>query len=202
MFEASAPSLYLIAGPNGAGKTTTALTLLPEQLRLFEFINADEIARGLSPLDPDSMANSAGRLMIERIHTLMRTHESFAFESTMAGVAWRERVEEARASGYKTHLLFLYLANVQLALARVRERVHEGGHRVPPNVIRRRYGRGLRNLVQYYGSLFDSVVICDNSASKQQGPREILRYSPNDGEQIIDMKTWHTILRKAHAAKT
>ena len=160
--NAAPPALYLIAGPNGARKTTTALTLLPDALKLFEFVNADEIARGLSPLNQSSVDELAARLMIERISLLIAQRKSFAFESTMAGSSWLRRVQDARNAGYETHLLFLYVESVQVSIKRVRHRVRQGGHDMPDGVIGRRYQRGLSNLVKYYPTAFDSVLICDN----------------------------------------
>jgi hypothetical protein len=81
--NSSMPDLYIIAGCNGAGKTTASFTILPEMLNCKEFVNADNIAAGLSPFNPESVAMEAGRLMLLRIHELMRSGVDFAFETTL-----------------------------------------------------------------------------------------------------------------------
>lgn len=155
--------VYMIGGANGAGKTTTALMLLPQFLSMNEFVNADEIAKGLSPLSPSSMAITAGRLMIERIAHLTTEGKDFAFETTCSGKRHVHTLEKCRAHGYKLNLIYLWLPSAEMAVYRVRSRIREGGHAIPEEVIHRRYSAGLKNLLTLYLPLCDNVVIYDNS---------------------------------------
>ena len=140
-------NLYIIAGCNGAGKTTASFTILPEILDCKEFVNADEIARGLSPFQPEKVAFEAGRIMLNRIDDLLNRNESFAFETTLATRSYQLKIEEAKKKGYITTLLFFWLQNVELAKERVKTRVTEGGHNIEPEVIERRYRRGIKKVV-------------------------------------------------------
>ena len=162
--------MYILAGPNGAGKSTFARLFLPEYADCKEFVNADLIAAGLSPFNPESLAIEAGRLMLERIETLARSRVDFGFETTLAGrgyVAWLNRL---RGEGYRLHLFFLWLPTPDLAVARVRERVRSGGHPIPEQVVRRRFDRGLSNLFHLYEPLLDSSLIFDNAG---EAPRMV-----------------------------
>lgn len=144
---ADRPHIVVLAGPNGAGKSTIAPQLLHGLLGMTEFVNADTIARGLSAFDPQSVALQAGRIMLQRIRELAGSRASFAFESTLASRTIEGFLREQIAVGYAVHLLFLWLPSPELAVARVAERVRTGGHHVPDDVVRRRYNRGLRNLL-------------------------------------------------------
>lgn len=128
-------NLYIIAGCNGAGKTTASFTILPEILDCKEFVNADEIAKGLSPFQPEKVAFEAGRIMLNRIEELFREGENFAFETTLATKSYKEKILRARENGYQTILLFFWLKNTDLAKERVKTRVKEGGHNFPEDVI-------------------------------------------------------------------
>lgn len=161
-------NLYIIAGCNGAGKTTASFTILPEIIACKEFVNADEIARGLSPFQPEKVAFEAGRIMLNRINELLDRNESFAFETTLATRSYRAKIEEAKKKGYTTTLLFFWLQNVELAKERVRTRVMEGGHNIEPEVIERRYHRGIKNLFEIYLPCVDGALIYDNSAGKHE----------------------------------
>ncbi|KIA98345.1 zeta toxin, partial [Flavobacterium sp. KMS] len=132
-------NLYIIAGCNGAGKTTASFTILPEILNCKEFVNADEIAKGLSPFQPEKVAFEAGRIMLHRINELLSNNEVFAFETTLATKSYKSKVILAQEKGYKVILLFFWLQDVNLAIERVRTRVQEGGHNIENDVIRRRY---------------------------------------------------------------
>jgi predicted ABC-type ATPase len=160
--------LVIIGGPNGAGKTTAAERLLPADLNIREFVNADEIARGLSPFNPEGSAVTAGRLMIRRIRDLARAGESFAFETTCAGRSHPRLLQECRDLGYRLTLLFLWLRSADIAVGRVARRVEQGGHSVPADVIIRRYNGGLRNLRQLYLPAVDTALIYDNSEPAEQ----------------------------------
>jgi predicted ABC-type ATPase len=157
--------VVIIGGPNGAGKTTAAHRLLPEGLNIREYVDADAIARGISPLNPEGNAVRAGRLMIQRIRDLARSGERFAFETTCAGRSHLKLLQECREAGYRLMLLFLYLPFAETAVARVTERVARGGHSVPTDVIVRRYHAGLRNMRPFYLAAVNAASIYDNSGS-------------------------------------
>ena len=154
--------IIIIAGPNGAGKTTFARSFLPEEAQCTRFINADLIAAGLSPFAPEAEALKAGRLMLEEIAGCVRRGESFAFETTLAGLSYLARIRQWRAKGYHVSLFFLCLPDAETAIARVAERVRQGGHDIPAEVIRRRFTAGLRNLENTYKSAVDTWAKYDN----------------------------------------
>ncbi len=156
-------NLYIIGGCNGAGKTTASYTLLPEILDCKEFVNADEIARGLSPFQPEKVAFEAGRIMLNRFDELLLKNESFAFETTLSTKSYKNRILKAKELGYQTTLLFFWLNNVELAKKRVKMRVKEGGHDIPSNFIERRYIRGIYNLFSIYLPIVDQAILFDNS---------------------------------------
>jgi len=156
--------VILIGGPNGAGKTTAAKWLLPKTLGIKEFVNGDEIARGLSPFNPDGSAVLAARLMLARIRDLVRAGESFAFETTCAGRGHAQFLSQCRRAGYRVTVIFLWLPTAAMAQARVAQRVREGGHNVAGPVVQRRFVTGLRNLRQLYLPLADSALIYDNAS--------------------------------------
>jgi len=141
--------LYIIAGPNGAGKTTASLTVLPEMLNCYQFVNADEIAKGLSPFAPESVALQSGRLMLQRIEELLSKEVDFAIETTLATRSYVNLVQQARQKGYLVTLLYFWLPSAQMAKERVLKRVSEGGHNIPADVIERRYIHGLKNLALF-----------------------------------------------------
>ena len=155
--------LYIISGCNGAGKTTASYTVLPEILKVEEFVNADEIARGLSPFNPDGMAIEAGRLMLKRIDELLLKGKDFAIETTLATRSYAKLVERAHALGYAVHLVYFWLSSPQLAKERVASRVRNGGHNIPVAVIERRYALGIRNLLEIFIPIVDEWMIVDNS---------------------------------------
>jgi predicted ABC-type ATPase len=161
-------NLYIIAGCNGAGKTTASYTILPEILDCKEFVNADEIAKGLSPFQPEKVAIEAGRIMLNRIKELIESGENFAFETTLSTRSYIHTVKKAQEKGYNVVLLFFWLQLVELAIERVKERVKEGGHNIPTEVIRRRYKKGIYNLFELYLPVIDSVLIFDNSEGKHE----------------------------------
>jgi predicted ABC-type ATPase len=157
------PNLYIIAGCNGAGKTTASFTVLPEMLQCDIFINADEIARGLSPLKPELSSIEAGRLMLKKINDYIALQKDFAFETTLSSRTFRNTILKSKKSGYETTLLFFWLNSVELAYERVENRVLEGGHHVPKHVIARRYFAGIKNLFDIYIPVSDYWMIFDNS---------------------------------------
>ena len=136
-------NLYIIAGCNGAGKTTASFTILPEIINCKEYVNADEIAKGISPFQPEKVAIEAGRIMLSRIKLLLDENENFAFETTLSSKIYKNKIVEAKQKGFTVTLLFFWLRNVQLAKERVKSRVSEGGHNIPDDVIERRYINGI-----------------------------------------------------------
>ncbi|MCE7039445.1 zeta toxin family protein [Dyadobacter sp. CY312] len=161
-------NLYIISGCNGAGKTTASFTILPEIIKCKEFVNADEIAKGLSPFQPEKVSFEAGRIMLNRINELLKSNESFAFETTLSTRSYKSKIEEAKDKGYTTTLLFFWLQNVALAKERVRIRVLEGGHNIESEVIERRYLRGIQNLFELYLPIVDGALIFDNSHGRHE----------------------------------
>lgn len=155
--------LYIISGCNGAGKTTASYTVLPEILNCKEFVNADEIAKGLSPFNPESVAIEAGRLMLKRIEYLLEIGETFSIETTLATKSYINLVRRAQAKGYSVKVLFFWLDSPELALQRVAERVAKGGHNIPEPVIRRRYVAGISNLFNLFMNEVERWDIYDNS---------------------------------------
>jgi len=158
----SAKKIIIIAGPNGAGKTTFARSFLPQEAQCPRFINADLIAAGLSPFAPEAAAIKAGRLMLKEIAECVRRGDSFAFETTLSGLSYLGQIRQWRAQGYHVSLFFLCLPDAETAIARVAERVRQGGHDIPEAVIRRRFVAGLRNLDQTYKSAVDTWATYDN----------------------------------------
>src|SRR5680860_4637 len=161
-------NLYIIAGCNGAGKTTASFTILPEFLNCKEFVNADEIARGLSPFQPESVAFEAGRIMLTRINELIMNGKSFAFEKNLASKSYKSKILAARQKDYRISLLFFWLRTMDLAVERVKSRVEEGGHKIPGNVIKRRFKRGIVNLFEIFIPIVDDIMIFDNSVGKHE----------------------------------
>ena len=161
-------NLYIVAGCNGAGKTTASYTILPEIIECKEFVNADEIAKGLSPFQPETVSFEAGRIMINRINDLLEENENFAFETTLSTRSYKNKVLKAKEQGYTVTLLFFWLNNIELAKERVKTRVKEGGHNIPEDVIERRYLKGIYNLFDIYLPIVDSALIFDNSYGKHE----------------------------------
>ena len=175
------PKLYIIAGCNGAGKTTASFTILPEILGCKEFINADEIAKGLSPFQPESVAMQAGRIMLARMDELLQKGETFAFETTLATKSYKQKIEWAQANGYEVTLLFFWLDSPNMAKERVAQRVAEGGHSIPTETIERRYHNGIANLFAIYMDMVDICYIFDNS----EGRKELIAQKEKHKEMVI-----------------
>lgn len=157
------PQVFVIAGPNGAGKTTFAREFLPNEASCPVFVNADLIAAGLSPFAPDAAAMDAGRIMLVQIAAHAKRLESFALETTLSGRVYARHIPQWRSAGYDVNLWFLSLPDAEAAIARVRQRVREGGHDVPEAVIRRRFDAGRRNFEQIYRGLVDRWALYDNA---------------------------------------
>ncbi len=163
-----AKNLYIISGCNGAGKTTASYTVLPEILNCKEFVNADEIARGLSPFNPSSVAIEAGKLMLQRIEELLKRNETFSIETTLATRSYVNLVKQAQEQGYSVRLLFFWLSTPELAVKRVAERVSKGGHDIPQDIIRRRYVAGINNLFKLFMPIVNYWAIFDNSETPRR----------------------------------
>ena len=176
--------LYIISGCNGAGKTTASYTVLPEILKVKEFVNADEIARGLSPFNPEGIAIEAGRLMLLRIDELLLKGWDFAIETTLATRSYSRLVQRAQAMGYTVHLMFFWLNSINLAEERVETRVQLGGHNIAKDVIKRRYHLGLHNLFEVFIPIVDEWMIVDNSDL----PREMVAEGGIKKEELIHNK--------------
>ena len=177
------PLFLIIAGPNGAGKTTCAMTLLPEELHVRHYVNADLIAKGLSPFDPSSVDFEAGRIMLRRIHELRELGENFAMETTLASRSIAKFVRECKIRNYETRLIFVALPDPETATARVELRVSMGGHDIPKKTIRRRFYRGLKNLFDIYMPIVDRWTILDNSGTEK---RVIAESDSQSGKQVYD----------------
>ncbi len=161
-------NLFIIAGCNGAGKTTASFTILPDILDCKEFVNADEIAKGLSPFQPEKVSFEAGRIMLKRIDELLKSDKNFAFETTLATKSYRSVIAQAKENGYFISMLFFWLQTIELAEERVKTRVREGGHNIETEIIRRRYSNGIKNLFNIYLPIVDEGFIFDNSELKPE----------------------------------
>ena len=186
--------LYILAGCNGAGKTTAAYALLPELLDCREFVNADEIARGLSPFQPETVSVQAGRLMLVRLQELLATGESFALETTLATRIYLPFVKAARAQGYYVSPFFFWLNSPDMAVERVKIRVREDGHNIPEPVIRRRYEGGLRRFFAQYQSIVDDWRFLDNS----NGLGQVVAKGTATGTVVVNPKIWQHLISIYH----
>jgi predicted ABC-type ATPase len=189
--KAFMPNLYIISGCNGAGKTTASYTVLPELLNCHEFVNADNIAAGLSPFNPESVAFEAGRIMLQRINSLLETGIDFAFETTLATRSYVSFIKKAKEQGYKVTLLYFWLSSPEFAITRVAIRVSEGGHHIPDDVVERRYYRGIKNLIHLYIDICDNWIVMDNINSNSlliaNGSAQLEKFINNND-------IWETIL--------
>lgn len=186
-------NVYIIAGPNGAGKTTFAKKFLPQYAKCQHFVNADFIAQGLSPFLPRIAAMKAGRLVLEQVHALADKNSDFAFETTLSGKSYITFLKKLKKKYYSIHLFFLWIPNAELALARIKERVVDGGHDIPVVDVRRRFNRGLYNLFKFYKPLLNTLMLFNNSgaipnliAEEREG--KILIIDKNLFEKIIKIE--------------
>ena len=184
--------LYVIAGCNGAGKTTASYTILPEILDCKEFVNADEIARGLSPFQADKVNVQAGRLMLMRIKSLLAAGVNFAFETILATKSYTSIIAVAQRVGYQVTLLFFWLKSPELAERRVQDRIASGGHAIPVDVIHRRYERGLSNFFQLYLPIIDSWMFIDNSGDTY----EIIAEGTSGSTTVTNKPLWNRIKKE------
>jgi predicted ABC-type ATPase len=183
--------LYLIAGSNGSGKTTFAREFLPQFVHCREFLNADLMAEGISPFDPESAAIRAGRLLLERIKEFAAEKKDFGFETTLAGKSYVNLLRRMKERGYAIHCYFLWLPSVEMAIARVAHRVSEGGHNIPEAVIRRRYKLGIKNFFTLYRPLFDGWRLYNNS---MMNPR-MIALEELGGLNILNQELFSTVVQ-------
>jgi predicted ABC-type ATPase len=191
------PIVYIIAGPNGTGKTTFATQFLPKIADCRNFINADLIAKGLSPFNVDAAAMQAGRLFLSGIYGQVRRGADFGFETTLSGKGYVKLFGELRRKGYSLNLYYLWIPEVSLALKRIADRVRMGGHNIPVEVVRRRFAKGLNNLMGIYMDLVDYCAIFDNSSS---APRMVFERA-EEKDAIILPDTYERILRMLEEGK-
>jgi predicted ABC-type ATPase len=157
------PLCIVIAGPNGAGKTTFGREFLLKDTRVIHFVNADVIASGLSPLRPEMVALAAGRILLRELDRLAKARADFAFESTLSGLVYLNRLKRWKAAGYRIEIVYLRLRSPQLALRRIAARVKQGGHNVPRADVLRRFDRSWTNFQKYYRLVADAWSVYDNS---------------------------------------
>jgi predicted ABC-type ATPase len=189
------PTLYIISGCNGAGKTTASYTILPEMLNCKEFVNADAIAAGLSPFQPEKVAFEAGRLMLKRIEYLISIKSDFAIETTLSTKSYAQTIKKCKESGYDTVLIYFWLNSTELAIKRVTERVKKGGHFIPGEVVIRRYKRGLENLNNIFISLSDYWFVVNNS---DNSPVLIAEGHLNIDNYVYNSEIWEVIKSYTH----
>ncbi len=188
------PELYIIAGCSGAGKTTVAFTMVPEFLYCREFVNADEIAKGISPFQSEKIAFLSGRLMLARITELIVQGEDFAFETSLSNLAYGALIKKARSQGYHVTLIFLYLQSEHVAIRRIHNRIRQGGNFLADEIVARRYKRGIKNLFNLYLPLADHWVVLDNS---DVNPELIASGGRDMDMEVSDETIWEEIKRKA-----
>ncbi len=193
MIEEMMPTCWIIAGPNGAGKTTFAMEYLPQVAGCRNFINADLIAAGLSPLEPGRELAAASRLLLGEIEKCIARREGFSFETTLSGRGYLRLIRRLQREGWRVELIYLALPNAEMSRLRVAERVRHGGHNVPAEVITRRFPRSLRNLFQDYAKQVDRTRCFMNS-----GESPILVFEQKGSERIIlDHVLYDQLLQEA-----
>lgn len=184
-------NVYIIAGPNGSGKTTFAREFLPLYVHCPNFVNADLIATGLAPFEPRAAAIKAGKLVLQQINEYATRGIDFAFETTLSGKAYAILLSKLKKKGYGLHLFFLWIPSSELAMARIKERVSEGGHNVPAEDVRRRFARGMCNFFNLYEPIVNSWMLFDNSKTKP-----VLIAKRNNGHVEVINEGLFKIIRK------
>ena len=183
--------IVLLGGPNGAGKTTAAKVLLPSRLLVVgAYLNADEIARELNPVDPESVALRAGRVMLQKMRSFIQSETSFAMETTCSGKSYVPMLAECKSRGWRISLLYLWVPSPEYSIARVARRVSHGGHSIPDEVVHRRYWSGLRNMRNQYLPLADLATIYDN---RDSGLRLVARLQSPLPLKVFDQEIWSKI---------
>ncbi len=196
--ETAPPSVLMFAGCNGAGKSTSAGVLLPHYAGLEEFVNADTIARGLSAFNPEGMAITAGRIMLERLEELAARNATFALETTLSGKTYVSWLKSLRAKGYRFHLMYMWLLDPETAIRRVGERVRKGGHNIPEETIRRRYKASICNFFNLYRPIADYWRLYDNSS---ESGYVLIATGSGSLETILEPTTWDKVKRSADHAE-
>ncbi len=186
------PKLYIVAGANGAGKTTSSFSVFPEILKCKEYINADSIAKALSPFNSESVSIEAGKIMLKRINDLISDKSDFAFETTLASKSIIGIINKAKENNYKIIILFFYLTSYEVAFRRVNSRVLQGGHFISQETIKRRYYRGIKNLMNSYINNCNYALIVDNSGTTPEIISEIKNNS-NQEIKINSEKVWNKL---------
>lgn len=190
-------NVYVIAGPNGSGKTTFAKTFLPEYAKCDRFINADLIATGLSPFSPEQVAIKSGKLVLEQIRKYSQKGVDFGFETTMSGVTYLKYFRTLKAMGYKLNIFFLWILSSQLAVARVKDRVAQGGHNVPIEDIKRRFKRSIERFFKDYRLLADKWILFNNAGAKPA----IVAKKENDHVDVVERDLFAKITKEAGGAR-
>ncbi len=185
-------NVYIIAGPNGSGKTTFAKKFLPKYVKCPHFVNADLIAQGLSPFAPQQAAVKAGKLVLEQIKDLVNKNVDFGFETTLSGKTYQKHFKALKDNGYKLHLFFLWIPGPQLAIARVKDRVEQGGHNVPIKDIKRRFDRSIEKFFQQYRLLVDKWMLFNNARIEP----ELLAKKTNNHIDVINKELFEKIIRE------
>ncbi|MBK7227309.1 MAG: zeta toxin family protein [Ignavibacteriales bacterium] len=184
------PKIYIISGCNGAGKSTSAYTILPEILNCNEFVNADNIAAGISPFSPDSVAFEAGRIMLQRIDQLVFQGVDLAIETTLSSKSYFFKIQNWQKQGYEIVLIYIWLNSPELALERIADRVNKGGHSIPKETVIRRYYRGINNLFDLFIPVCDYWLIIDNSGGT---PKMIAEGNKDVESEVFNKQIWLTI---------
>lgn len=194
MSSDTTPRVAIVAGINGAGKTTASVSILRNMLQMPTFVNADAIARGLNGFNVESVALSAGRIMLERLHELAAAREDFSFETTMAGKSYARWLESLRATGYYVYLYYYWLRSPEVAITRVATRVQAGGHHVPDATVRQRYSRSVSNFLNLYRQQADYWEVHDNTNPS----RVLVAMGSTDDELLVgDEELWEAFQRSA-----
>ncbi|GAC1380062.1 MAG: zeta toxin family protein [Aquirhabdus sp.] len=188
----SQPHVIVIGGPNGAGKSTIAPLVLRDYLAIPDFVNADQIAAGLSAFNPEGAAFEAGRIMLRRLDELAISDKSFAFESTLSSRTFSVFLTKLKAQGYRVDVCYVWLNSIALAQERVALRVKMGGHHIPPEVIERRYARSVQNFRNLYLPLADEWRVYDNS--ELGNPHLLAQGTPDNPNTIYEETSWKKIL--------
>ena len=186
MIKPEAPRVVIFAGPNDAGKSTHADAIVAA-LGINTFVNADYIARGLSGRNADAVAMQAGRIMLTRLKELAAARQDFAFESTLSSRSFAPFLRQLKAQGYQVAIYYFSLSNASLAVRRVKLRVAMGGHDVPAETVRRRFGRSLNNFYSLYLRLADRWAVFDNSVN---GKATLIATQEGDYLQIKEPSSW------------
>lgn len=185
-------NIYIIAGSNGAGKTTFAKRFLPAYAKCPHFVNADLIAQGLSPFEPQIASLKAGKLVLQQIREFSDRGISFGFETTLSGKSYVRLLQEIKSKGYNLHLYFLWVPDTKLAIARIKDRVSEGGHNVPDIDVCRRFSRSIANFFNLYKPLLTSWMLFDNSGIKP----ELIAKEEKGHIEVVDQELFIKIQKK------